>query len=131
MPLGTQPATPRSSLLESIASPADLRQLDPAELRRNIGYVPQDVTLFYGSLRDNIVIGMPEAGDDKVLRAARIAGIADFVDAHPHGYGMLVGERGESLSGGQSPAGVSSATGIELRPICSPIAKRFALALCD
>ena len=79
----------------------DLRQLDPAELRRNIGYVPQDVTLFYGSLRDNIVIGMPEAGDDKVLRAARIAGIADFVDAHPHGYGMLVGERGESLSGGQ------------------------------
>lgn len=79
----------------------DLRQLDPAELRRNIGYVPQDVTLFYGALRDNIVIGMPEAGDDKVLRAARIAGIADFVDAHPHGYGMLVGERGESLSGGQ------------------------------
>jgi len=79
----------------------DLRQLDPAELRRNIGYVPQDVTLFYGSLRDNIVIGMPEAGDDKVLRAARIAGIADFVAPHPHGYGMLVGERGESLSGGQ------------------------------
>ena len=79
----------------------DLRQLDPAELRRNIGYVPQDVTLFYGSLRDNIVMGMPQADDDKVIRAARIAGIGEFVDSHPHGYGMLVGERGESLSGGQ------------------------------
>ncbi len=79
----------------------DLRQLDPAELRRNIGYVPQDVTLFYGSLRDNIVMGMPQADDDKVVRAARIAGIGEFVDSHPHGYGMLVGERGESLSGGQ------------------------------
>lgn len=79
----------------------DLRQLDPAELRRNIGYVPQDVTLFYGSLRDNIVMGMPQADDERVVRAAHIAGIAEFVDAHPHGYGMLVGERGESLSGGQ------------------------------
>ncbi len=79
----------------------DLRQLDPAELRRNIGYVPQDVTLFYGSLRDNIVMGMPQADDERVVRAAHIAGIAEFVDTHPHGYGMLVGERGESLSGGQ------------------------------
>ena len=82
----------------------DLRQLDPAELRRNIGYVPQDVTLFYGSLRDNIAMGLPQADDAVVARAARIAGLAEFVDAHPHGYGMLVGERGESLSGGQRQA---------------------------
>ena len=82
----------------------DLRQLDPAELRRNIGYVPQDVTLFYGSLRDNIAMGLPQADDAAVARAARIAGLAEFVDAHPHGYGMLVGERGESLSGGQRQA---------------------------
>ncbi len=82
----------------------DLRQLDPAELRRNIGYVPQDVTLFYGSLRDNIAMGLPQADDAEVARAARIAGLAEFVDAHPHGYGMLVGERGESLSGGQRQA---------------------------
>ena len=82
----------------------DLRQLDPAELRRNIGYVPQDVTLFYGSLRDNIVMGMPQADDERVVRAAHIAGIAEFVDTHPHGYDMLVGERGESLSGGQRQA---------------------------
>jgi len=82
----------------------DLRQLDPAELRRNIGYVPQDVTLFYGSLRDNIAMGLPQADDAAVARAARIAGLAEFVDAHPHGYGMLVGERGASLSGGQRQA---------------------------
>ena len=48
----------------------DLRQLDPAELRRNIGYVPQDVMLFYGSLRDNLTISSPTADDAAVLRAA-------------------------------------------------------------
>ena len=95
--LGLYQPTAGAVLVDGI----DLRQLDPAELRRNIGYVPQDVTLFYGSLRDNIVMGMPQADDDKVVRAARIAGIGEFVDSHPHGYGMLVGERGESLSGGQ------------------------------
>lgn len=79
----------------------DLRQLDPAELRRNIGYVQQDVTLFYGSLRENIVLGAPFSDDADVLRAAEVGGILDFVNAHPSGFEMLVGERGESLSGGQ------------------------------
>lgn len=79
----------------------DLRQLDPAELRRSIGYVQQDVTLFYGSLRENIVLGAPLADDADVLRAAEVGGILDFVNAHPNGFDMLVGERGESLSGGQ------------------------------
>ncbi len=79
----------------------DLRQLDPAELRRHIGYVPQDVTLFYGSLRDNLTINSRDADDNDVLHAAQIGGIAEFVNAHPKGFDMLVGERGESLSGGQ------------------------------
>lgn len=79
----------------------DLRQLDPAELRRSIGYVQQDVTLFYGSLRENIVLGAPFADDADVLRAAEVGGILDFVNAHPGGFEMLIGERGESLSGGQ------------------------------
>jgi ATP-binding cassette subfamily C protein LapB len=79
----------------------DLRQLDPAELRRNIGYVQQDITLFYGSLRDNIVMGAPQADDAAVLRAAEIAGITEYVNHHAQGFDMLVGERGESLSGGQ------------------------------
>ena len=79
----------------------DNRQLDPAELRRSIGYVPQDLTLFYGSLRDNITLAAPYVDDAALLAAAEISGINEFVDAHPRGFDMLVGERGESLSGGQ------------------------------
>ena len=79
----------------------DQRQLDPAELRRHIGYVPQDVTLFYGSLRHNITMAAPLADDAAVLRAAHTAGIIDFVNAHPQGFDMQVGERGALLSGGQ------------------------------
>ena len=82
----------------------DTRQIDPIDLRRNIGYVPQDITLFYGSVRDNIVYAMPNADDEAVLRAARIAGVTDFVDRHPKGFDMPVGERGEGLSGGQRQA---------------------------
>jgi ATP-binding cassette subfamily C protein LapB len=79
----------------------DLRQLDPADVRRNLGYVSQDVTLFYGTLRENIALGLPYADDSAVLAAAEMAGMADFVNRHPRGFDMLVGERGESLSGGQ------------------------------
>jgi ATP-binding cassette subfamily C protein LapB len=79
----------------------DSRQLDPAELRRNIGYVPQDTFLFYGSVKENIMLGMPHANDREVLHAASIAGVTDFVDKHPSGFDMQVGERGEMLSGGQ------------------------------
>ncbi len=79
----------------------DLRQLDPAELRRQIGYVQQDVMLFYGSLRDNITLGAPLADDAAIVKAAEIGGIIGLVNQHPQGFDMLVGERGESLSGGQ------------------------------
>ena len=79
----------------------DLRQLDPADLRRNIGYVSQDVTLLYGTLRDNIAIGAPYADDAAVMAAADAAGLSDFVNRHPDGFDMMIGERGDSLSGGQ------------------------------
>ncbi|MCE1240292.1 MAG: type I secretion system permease/ATPase [Azonexaceae bacterium] len=79
----------------------DVRQLDPADLRRNIGYVPQDVTLFYGTLRDNIAIGAPYADDAAILAAAEAGGLSEFVNRHPDGFDMMIGERGESLSGGQ------------------------------
>ncbi|WP_101048800.1 type I secretion system permease/ATPase [Macromonas nakdongensis] len=79
----------------------DQRQLDPAELRRHIGYVQQDVMLFYGTLRENITLSAPLADDADVLKAATLGGILDLVNAHPQGFDMLVGERGESLSGGQ------------------------------
>jgi ATP-binding cassette subfamily C protein LapB len=79
----------------------DLRQIDPAELRRSVGYVQQDTNLFYGTIRDNIAVSAPHADDEQVLAAARIGGIDDFINAHPKGFDMLVGERGETLSGGQ------------------------------
>ena len=82
----------------------DLRQIDPADLRRNIGCVLQDVFLFHGSVRDNITLGAPFADDQAVLRAAQIAGVEDFVARHPLGFDLNVGERGESLSGGQRQA---------------------------
>jgi ATP-binding cassette subfamily C protein LapB len=79
----------------------DVRQLDPADLRRNIGYVGQDPTLFYGTLRENIAIGAPFADDAAIVAAAEVAGLSEFVNRHPDGFDMLIGERGESLSGGQ------------------------------
>ena len=79
----------------------DLRQLDPAELRSQIGYVQQDVMLFYGSLRENITLGAPLAEHADIVKAAEIGGILGLVNQHPQGFDMLVGERGESLSGGQ------------------------------
>lgn len=82
----------------------DLRQIDPADLRRNVGYVAQDPLLFYGTLRDNIAIASPHADDAAVLAAAELAGLAGFVNAHPQGFAMQIGERGETLSGGQRQA---------------------------
>ncbi len=79
----------------------DLRQLDPADLRRNVGYVGQDAMLFFGSLRENITIGAPYADDSAVVHAADVAGLTAFVNRHPKGFDMPIGERGESLSGGQ------------------------------
>lgn len=95
----------------------DLRQLDPAELRRNIGYVPQDITLFYGTLRDNLTISSPTADDAAVLNAAEVGGILEFVNSHPKGFDMMVGERGESLSGGQRQAVALARAAINDPPI--------------
>jgi ATP-binding cassette subfamily C protein LapB len=82
----------------------DVRQLDPADVRRNIACVSQDVLLFHGSLRSNITFGLPFAEDTAVIAAAEVAGLHEFVNRHPRGFDMPVGERGESLSGGQRQA---------------------------
>jgi len=79
----------------------DARQIDPADLRRAIGYVPQDPVLFYGSLKFNLTLGAPFASDAHMLAAADLAGVSEFANRHPQGFDMLIGERGESLSGGQ------------------------------
>ena len=79
----------------------DLRQLDPTDLRRKCGYVSRDVTLFYGSLRENIAFGLPYADDSSIVGAAELAGMGELVNRHPRGFDLAVGERGESLSSGQ------------------------------
>jgi ATP-binding cassette subfamily C protein LapB len=79
----------------------DLRQLDPSELRSRVGYVPQDVTLFYGSLRDNLNLSNTQVSDTAMVRAVEIANLAEYVNRHPQGFDMMIGERGDSLSGGQ------------------------------
>lgn len=79
----------------------DLQQLDKAEIRRQIAYVSQEVVLFYGTMRDNIVLQAPYASDAEVLKAAQISGIDDFIKLHPDGFDMLIEEGGKNLSGGQ------------------------------
>ncbi|MGQ7958466.1 type I secretion system permease/ATPase [Pseudomonas sp. SP16.1] len=79
----------------------DVRQLDVSDLRHNIGYVPQDIQLFSGTLRDNLVAGARYVEDELVLQAAELAGVHEFVRLHPKGYELQVGERGQNLSGGQ------------------------------
>lgn len=82
----------------------EVRQLDPAEFREQIGYVPQDILLFRGTLRENLLMSSPEATDEEMVHAAQISGVADFVQRHPMGFDMPIGERGLGLSGGQRQA---------------------------
>jgi len=79
----------------------DVQQLDPAELRRNINYVPQDVVLFRGDVRENIAYRAPYVDDEIIIRASKLAGVDDFVKRHPAGYGFQISENGQNLSGGQ------------------------------
>lgn len=95
--LGLYQPTSGAILIDGI----DTRQIDPAELRRCVGYVQQDTQLFYGTMRDNIAISAQHVSANDILEAAQTGGIDEFVNMHPKGFDMLVGERGETLSGGQ------------------------------
>ncbi|NMB12477.1 MAG: ABC transporter ATP-binding protein [Firmicutes bacterium] len=79
----------------------DLRELSLRDLRQQIGLVPQETILFGVSVRENILYGRPDASEQEVEEAARIANADDFIMALPDGYDTPVGERGASLSGGQ------------------------------
>ncbi len=83
---------------------SDVRQIDPGDLRRNIGSVQQSPQLFYGSVRENITMGHETAPDAAVLRAAELAGVMEFLRDSQAGLDTQVGERGEALSGGQRQA---------------------------
>jgi ATP-binding cassette subfamily B protein len=79
----------------------DVRDVQLLSLRRQIGMVLQDTMLFTGTIRDNIAFGIPDAGDERVERAAQAARAHDFIMRFPDGYATKVGERGVTLSGGQ------------------------------
>ncbi len=80
---------------------SDIRQIDPVDLRRSIGCVPQEPFLFMGTIKDNITIGEQNASDEDILNASKVAGVHDFLGKHDSGYDLIVGERGEGLSGGE------------------------------
>lgn len=79
----------------------DLTELQLAALRRNIGFVLQDTVLFRGTVRENIAYGRPEATDDEIKNAAKLANAEEFIAKMPQGLDTMVGERGSTLSGGQ------------------------------
>jgi ATP-binding cassette subfamily C protein LapB len=79
----------------------DIRQIDPAGFRHFIGYVPQDITLFRGTVRNNVTMGTHDVDDRAILRAAEVAGVDEFIKKHPLGFDMEVLEFGRGLSGGQ------------------------------
>ncbi|MBX2808870.1 MAG: type I secretion system permease/ATPase [Cellvibrionaceae bacterium] len=95
--LGLYQPSQGSILLDGI----DSQQIDPADLRRHIGYVPQDVVLFAGSIKANISYGSFHSDDEAIVAAAEVAGVTEFVNRHPLGFDRNVGERGQALSGGQ------------------------------
>jgi ABC-type multidrug transport system fused ATPase/permease subunit len=79
----------------------DVRDFDLQALRRQVGFVLQDTSLFHGTIRDNIAYGRPGATDQEIVEAARLANADEFISRMAHGYDTMVGERGMTLSGGQ------------------------------
>lgn len=90
-------------------------QLEPQSLRRQVGYVPQDVVLFHGDIRENILLGNSQASDAQLLEALRMSCLDETLAQMPNGLGTQVGERGERLSGGQRQA-VSIARALVQQP---------------
>ncbi len=79
----------------------DIRRFDPEDLRREIGFVPQETFLFSATLAENIAWGVPDATSEQILWAAEVAGLASDIETFPHGLETMIGERGLTLSGGQ------------------------------
>lgn len=89
---------------EILIDGVDIHQYHPHEIRKALALVVQEAELFHGSVKENIAMAAPVATDEEILRAARLAGVEEFISAHPMGFDMPVGERGTLLSGGQRQA---------------------------
>jgi len=79
----------------------NMRRFDPEDLRREIGFVPQETFLFSATLAENIAWGVPDATAEQIRWAAEVAGLASDIETFPHGFETVIGERGLTLSGGQ------------------------------
>ncbi len=79
----------------------DIRELTVETLRQNISIVLQDVFLFHGTVRENMLFGKPSASDEDIIEAAKVANAHEFITALPNGYDTIIGERGVKLSRGQ------------------------------
>ncbi len=82
----------------------DVRQYHPAVVRSAVAVVSQSADLFSGTIKENLLMGCPDATDEEIIAVTKLTGVDDFVSRHPRGYDMPVGERGSSLSGGQRQA---------------------------
>ena len=82
----------------------DVSRCTQQSLRRQVAYVPQEALLFHRSIRENIAYGRPDATDEQIREAARLANALEFIDRLPHGFDTMVGERGVKLSGASASA---------------------------
>lgn len=86
---------------QMFAAGLDVNQIDPADWRHTVGYVSQDARLFYGSLRENVMLGVPDASASELMRVLKLTGLDQIAARHPQGIHLPVGEHGGNLSGGQ------------------------------
>jgi ATP-binding cassette subfamily B protein len=89
----------------------DVRDIPQEQLRRRISYVPQRAVIFTGTVKENIRIGNPDATDEEIIEAAKIAQAHGFIERLPQGYDTIISEGGTNLSGGQKQR-ISIARGI-------------------
>lgn len=97
---GLYPPTEGRITLDGI----DIRQYHPAEVRTAVAVAGQSADLFSGTVKENLLIGRPDASDEEIIEVSRATGVDAFVSRHPRGFDMPVGERGNNLSGGQKQA---------------------------